>query len=97
MATISFLHLASGVLTPGAYHTIGWTNLAAERVRHVNVDVDLPLLFAYAGSSAKVEISRVNYRHYFDGGTFRRQIWCRVENIGTVDAIYRVHMTVAKE
>jgi hypothetical protein len=96
MATITFYHLASGTLSPNETHGHVWNNIGGEAVRAFSVDADIPLGLAFSGASARVEITRVQYRQHYDGSTFRRQVAYWVKNTGAIEADYKVHMAVIK-
>jgi hypothetical protein len=97
MPSITFYHLASGLLQAGETHGWTWNNIGSETVRPFSVDAQVPPLGAYPGQSAKVEITRVQYRQTYDGSSFKRQVAYWVKNTGSGAAYYYVHMAVIKE
>ena len=100
MAVITFHHLASGTLSPGETHHWHWNNAGREKVWAFGVDAEVPLMFAFPGAVAKVEITRVEYRQIFNGpasSNTEQEVHRWVKNTGTVEANYYMHMAVIKE
>ena len=100
MAVISFHHLASGPLSPGETHHWVWNNAGRQKVWAISVDAEVPLMFAFPGAIAKVEISRVEYRQNFNGPSSsdtEQEIHHWVKNNGTMEANYFTHMAVIRE
>jgi hypothetical protein len=98
MAQVTFQHLVSGALGPGATHSWTWNNASEERVRAFSVDAEVPPLTGFPGATAKVEITRVEYRQNFNGpGDTEQEIRFWVKNTGTMAANYYVHMATIRE
>ena len=96
MATVSFTHI--GYITsisPGATLHWWWNNAPSERVWAFSVDAMVPAPFI--PSTAKVEISRVEYREVYDGATFEKEIHFWIKNTGSVTASFAVHMASIRE
>jgi hypothetical protein len=97
MPSITFYHLASGYLPPNETHGYTWNNIGSETVRAFSVDPQLPLALTFNGASARVEITRVQYRENQVGTDFKRQVAYWVKNTGTIASEYKVHMAVIKQ
>jgi len=101
MAAVSFQHIGyvTGI-APGLTHHWWWNNAADERVWSLSVDASIPLMTAFPGAVAKVEITRVEYRENYHGGGssgFEREIHWWIKNTGTTQANYAIHMATIRE
>ncbi len=98
MATVTFQHLATVTsISPGVTHHWWWNNAPDERVWSFSVDSRIPLKFAFPNSSARVEVTRVEYRQNYEGGKFEREIHFWVKNTGKGEAHYLIHMATIRE
>ena len=96
MATVAFSHV--GYITsigPGATLHWWWNNAPSERVWTVSADAIVP--FPFIPSTAKVEITRVEYRETYDGSKFEKEIHFWIKNTGSVTANFAVHISSIRE
>jgi hypothetical protein len=100
MPVVTFHHLSSGTLFPGDSHHWVWNNAGREKVWAFSLDAEVPLMFAFPGAQARVEITRVEYRQNFNGpgsGDTEQEVHRWVKNTGSVPANYFMHMAVIRE
>ena len=98
MAQVTFRHLGSGTLAPGATHHWWWNNAGTERVWAFSVDAEVNPMTGYPGAVAKVELTKVEYRQNFNSpGDTEQEIHHWVKNTGTIQATYYVHMAEIRE
>jgi hypothetical protein len=101
MAQVTFQHLGyTTEIAPGATHHWWWNNAGDERVWTFSVDASIPLnIPPQVGASARVEVTRVEYRQNYSGGTagFEREIHYWVKNVGDITANYAIHMATIRE
>lgn len=102
MAQVSFHHLGYVTpIAPGVTHHWWWNNAADQRVWSFSVDASIPLdTPPQPNSSARVEVTRVEYRQNYSGGgpsSFEREIHFWVKNTGNITANYAVHMATVSD
>lgn len=100
MATVSFAHIGNVTsIQPAATHHFSWNNAPAERVWAFSVDAMIPLQIPpAAGATARVEITRVEYREVYNGpGDLEKEIHLWIKNTGTIDAKYAIHMATIRQ
>ncbi len=99
MPTVSFTHLGQvTAINPGTTHHWWWNNAPAERVWAFSVDAMIPLTIPPSpGDSARVEVTRVEYRENYDGSRFEKEIHFWIKNTGAKSAKYAIHMATIRE
>lgn len=99
MGSVSLIHVGNITsIAPGATHHMWWNNAPAERVWAVSVDAMVSLSIPPSpGTTAKLEVTSVEYREIYNGSSFEKEIHFWIKNTGTVTANYAVHMSVVKE
>jgi hypothetical protein len=99
MASVSFSHVGFiKSISPGVTQHYWWNNAADQRVWAFSVDAIVPSSVVIPGSTACVEITRVEYREIHNGGGDReKEIHYWIKNTGTVKADYALHMATIKE
>ena len=99
MASVSFSHVGFiKSISPGDTQHYWWNNAAEQRVWAFSVDAIVPNSVVTPGSTACVEILRVEYREVLNGpGDREKEIHYWIKNIGTVKADFALHMATIKE
>ncbi len=100
MPQIGFHHLGQGKLSPGDTVHWWWNNAGRQKVWAFSADAEVPLIFAFSGAKAKLQITQVEYRQNFNGpgsDDTEQEIHLWLKNTGPVHANYYLHMSTVKE
>ena len=99
MATVSFSHVGFiKSISPGTTQHFWWNNAAAQRVWAFSVDAMVPQSVPVPGSTAQVEITRVEYREIYNvPGDREKEVHYWIKNTGSVKADYALHMATIRE
>jgi hypothetical protein len=95
MASIVFRHLGfTTSIAAGDTHHWWWNNAPSEQVWSISADAVLtPKAILLGGATtAQIEITKVEYRHNYDGKTFEREIHFWIRNNGKGEADFNIHM-----
>lgn len=100
MVDFTFHHLGQGSLNAGQTMHFWWNNAPRQRVWAFSVDAEVPLMFAFPGATAELEITRVEYRQNFNGpasSDTEQEIHFWLKNNGAAKANYYLHMATIRE
>ena len=99
MASVTFVNVGNmTTLQPNATTHWKWNNAPDEGVWAISVDPYVPLGIAYPKAQARVEVTRVEYRHIYHGkDKFEREIHFWFKNTGTIQADCLVHMALIRQ